>query len=157
MRPYPDEVLRALQAGVAAHFAPELQSSYAKAQFAFSMLLFSVVARDYDTAVPDLVEANRAVRAILDDATPALAKIASEDARDLRDAIAALPPPATSLTLSDLRAEDLALRGALARLASLAEPAADDPALAPLRETRSKIIARITEDAKRRVVPILSA
>ena len=42
MRPYPEEVLRSIQSGIVAHFAPEVQSTYGKAQFAFSMMLFTI-------------------------------------------------------------------------------------------------------------------
>ena len=62
MRPYPEEVLRAIQSGIVAHFAPEVESTYGKAQFAFSMMLFTIALRDYDSAVPDLLEANGTLR-----------------------------------------------------------------------------------------------
>ena len=65
MRPYPEEVLRSIQSGIVAHFAPEVQSTYGKAQFAFSVMLFTIALRDYDSAVPDLLEANRTLRDLL--------------------------------------------------------------------------------------------
>ena len=157
MRPYPEEVLRAIQSGVAAHFAPEVKSSYGQAQFAFSMLLFTIVQRDYDTAVPDLVDANAALRGLLDSARASLAGIDRDDARAANEAIAALPPPVPSLRLSALRSENEALRAILCRLTPVIEPAADDAALALMRPVRDAIYAHLSADAKRRIFPILSA
>ena len=156
MRPYPEELLRALQSGVAAHFAPELRSDYARAQFAFSMLLFTIAQRDYDTAVPDLLDANRELRALLADATRALSTLDFDAVRGGREALEALPPPTPSLKLADLRSEHEALRAALGALAPLIEPAADVAWLAPLRDVRAKAFAYLAADAKRRVVPILT-
>jgi hypothetical protein len=157
MRPYPEEVLRAIQTGVMTHFAPELKTPYAQAQFAFSMMLFGIVTRDYDTAVSDLVDANNALRAVLASADAALASVARGDARAAREAIAALPPPASSLRLSALRAEHDALRAAVCQLAPLVEPAADVAELAPLEPVRAQMFAWFSADAKRRIFPILSA
>ena len=157
MRPYPDELLRAIQAGVGAHLAPEVQSTYGRAQFGFAMLLFTIAQRDYDSAVPDLIADNQHLRDILAETADALAAIKSDTATELRRAIAALEPPITSLRLSDLRTENATLRTALANAAPLIEPAADDAALAPLRNVRMKVFAYLKSDAKQRVVPILSA
>jgi hypothetical protein len=156
MRPYPEEVLRAIQAGVSSHFAPELKSSYGQAQFAFSMLLFTVVQRDYDTAVPDLVDANRTLRDLLASAHEALGSIDRDDARVARETAAAVPPPAPSLRLSALRAENEALRTIIGALTPVVEPAADDATLAPMRPVRTAIYAYLAADAKRRAFPILS-
>ncbi len=157
MRPHPEEVLRAIQSGVTAHFLPELTSSYAQAQFAFSMLLFTVVQRDYDTAVPDLVDANSALRDLLASAGAVLASIDRDDARAAHDAIAGLPPPAPSLRLSALRAENDALRDTVCKLTPLIEPAADVATLALLAPIRASMYAWFAADARRRIVPILSA
>ena len=157
MRPHPEEVLRAIQGGVVAHFAPELQSNYAKAQFAFSMLLFTIALRDHDNAVPDLVEANAALRSMLAEARAALVAIDSPSSREAVAGIDSLPSHTTSLKLSDLRAEQDALRASIASLAPLIEPAADDTSLAHLREVRSKFYAWLAGDAKKRSFPILSA
>ncbi len=156
MRPYPEEVLRAIQAGVVAHFAPELQSAYGKAQLAFAMMLFTIAQRDYDTAVPELIEANRTLRALLANADAALATIDQDDAQAARGAMASLPPQAATLKLSDLRAENAGLRVALAGLAPLIEPAADEPSLMPLRDVRAAVSAYLAADARKRIVPILS-
>jgi hypothetical protein len=157
MRPYPEEVVRAIQSGVMTHFAPELTSTYAQAQLAFGMLLFAIVQRDYDTAAPDLIAASAALRDLLASADAGLALIDTEDARTAREAIAAIPGHAVSLRLSDLRAEDEALRDAVGKLAPLVEPAADVPALAPLRPVRASMCEWLAADAKRRIFPILSA
>ena len=137
MRPYPEEIFRAIQIGIVAHFAPEVESTYGKAQFTFSMLLFAVATRDYDTAVPDLVDANKTLRALLADTATALAQVdataASSRARGdrrrrlsaARDAVAAIPPPAASLRLSALRAENEALRGTISTLAPLLDACSD--------------------------------
>ncbi|MHB8683550.1 MAG: hypothetical protein ACYC9X_04390, partial [Dehalococcoidia bacterium] len=143
MRPYPEEVLRAIQAGIMAHFAPEVRSAYGQAQIAFSMLLFMVAQRDYDSAVPDLIDANRALRGLLADADAALADVQRDDARAARERLAVLPGAGASLRLSDLRAEHEALRGALAGLAPLIEPAADDAAL---RAVRAAVFAYLAAD-----------
>jgi hypothetical protein len=157
MRPYPEEVLRIIQGGVVAHFVPELTSNYGKAQFAFSMLLFGVAQQRMDSAVPDLIEANTAIRGLLAEASDALASIDRDDARAGRATIAGLAAASNSLKLSALRAENDALRAVLASLAPLIEPAADVEQLAPLRDVRVKVYAHLSADAKTRVVPILSA
>lgn len=157
MRPYPEEVLRAIQSGVMAHFAPELTTPYAQAQFAFSMILFAIVQRDYDTAVPDLVDANTALRDLLASAATAIASLDRDDARAARDAVTALPPPAAALRLSALRAENEALREAVCKLTPLVEPAADVPELAPLKSVREQLFTWLSADAKRRTFPILTA
>jgi hypothetical protein len=157
MRPYPEEVLRAIQAGVAAHFAPEVQSTYGKAQFAFSMMLFTIALRDHDSAVPDLLEANGTLRGLLSEAGAALAQIKTGAARAGCARIDALPAPTASLKLSDLRADNVALREAVASLAPLIERSADDPSLTPLRLVRDHLYAWLAADAKKRSVPILSA
>jgi hypothetical protein len=156
MRPYPEELLRALQGGVVSHFAPELQSDYAKAQFAFSILLFTIAQKDADSSVQDVVDANVALRELLGATHDALAGVDRDDARDARTALATLPAPAASLRLSALRGENDALRAALAALTPLIEPAADDPSLAALAPVRQRIYDHLSADARRRTVPILS-
>ncbi len=157
MRPYPEEILRTIQAGVMSHFAPELTSTYAKAQFGFSMLLFSVATRDYDSAVPDLLEAIATLRSLLEGTQKALADVTADGAEDARAVLAALPPAAGGLRLSALRTEHEALRAVISQLAPLIERAADDPELAALRPSRSVIYAYLSADARRRMVPILTA
>jgi hypothetical protein len=157
MRPYPEEVLRAIQTGVGAHFAPELKSNYATAQFAFSMLLFTIVQRDFDSAAADLVDANRALRELIAAADRSLTSVGGDAAAAARTAIAELPPLAPSLRLSALRAENEGLRTIICKLTPVIEPAADDPALAPLNPVREQIYAYLAADAKRRIFPILSA
>jgi hypothetical protein len=155
MRPYPEELLRIIQTAVGAHLAPEVASAYGKAQFAFSMLLFGIAQQRYDTAVPDLLEANEALRGLLAQAAEALARVDGAAAAEGRAAIASLPPAETSLALSALRKENDALRGVLSSLAPLIEPAGDDESRAPLREVRTAVYAHLQADARRRVVPIL--
>ena len=155
MRPYPEEIQRAVQMVMMSHFAPELTSAYSQRELGIVMLLFSIIQRDYDTAVPDLIEQNARLRKLLGDASQALAALDRDDARAGRETIAALPGATDSLRLSALRAEHDALRGALSALAPLIEPAADDPSLAPLREVRAKVFAHLAADAKRRSVPVL--
>jgi hypothetical protein len=156
MRPYPEEVVRAVQAGIAAHFAPELQSTYSQAQFAFSMILFGVVQRDFDTAVPDLIADTKTLRELLAQVSSALGGIDAVRAAAAREVIAALPAPAESLRLSALRAENEGLRAAIGKLAPLIEPAADVADLAALRPAREAVFAHLLADAKRRIVPILT-
>jgi hypothetical protein len=156
VRPYPEEVLKAIQTGVASHFAPELQSNYARAQFAFSMLLFGIAQREYDTAVPDLIEHNKRLRVLLSETNNALAHLAGDASAEARKAIAAAPPATDSLKLSDLRRENEALRAIIAGMAPLIEPAADVAALEPLRDARAKIFEYLKADAKKRTVPILT-
>lgn len=157
MRPYPEEILRAIQSGVVAHFAPELTSNYARAQFGFSMLLFGIATRDFDSAVPDLLEANRALRSLLTDAGTALAGIEREDAAAAGAALAHLPRPTDSLRLSALRADNDALRSLISQLAPLIAAASDDPAFAALAPSRAAIFAYLSADARKRMVPILTA
>lgn len=157
MRPYPEELLRAIQAGIGAHFAPEVQSTYGKAQMAYAGLLFMIAQRDYDSAVPDLIESNRTLRTLLQQAGDALRSVDGDATASARAALDALPPPADSLRLSALRAEHDALRAAVCALAPAIEPTADDQALAALRPSRTALFAWLEADARRRSVPILSA
>jgi hypothetical protein len=157
VRPYPEEVLKAVQTGVMAHFMPELQTNYARAQLTFAMLLFGIAQRDYDTAVPDLIEQNAALRTLIAEADAALGAVPGERAATARAKVAALPAGATSLKLSELRKENESLRGVISGMASVIEPAADDDSLAPLRDVRSKIYAYLKADSRKRIVPILTA
>ncbi len=120
------------------------------------MMLFTIAQRDYDTAVPDLLDANKALRSLLIDAAAALEGIAGDAADAARTAIASLPPPAGSLRLSALRQENEALRDAVCKLAPVIEPADDVAELAPMRPARAAIYAFLLEDARRRIVPILT-
>ena len=155
MRPYPEEIQKAVQAVMVQHFAPELTTPYSQRELGIVMLLFSIAQRDADTQVPDLIDHNAKLRALLDETSSALANIDRDDARAARDAIAALPPATDSLRLSALRAENDVLRGIISSLAPLIEPAADDPSLTPLRDVRLKIYDHLRDDAKRRSVPML--
>jgi hypothetical protein len=155
VRPYPEEIHKAVQLVMTSHFAPELTTAYSQRELGVVMLLFNIAQRDYDSAVPDLIEHNAQLRALLADTGAALAKVDRDDARAARDAIATLPAATDSLRLSALRAENDALRGAISSLAPLIEPAGDDPSLAPLRDVRLKIYDHLREDAKRRAVPML--
>jgi hypothetical protein len=155
VRPYPEEIQKAVQAVMVQHFAPELTTAYSQRELGIVMLLFSIAQRDYDTAVPDLIEHNTKLRALLAETDGALANVDRGDAREARGAIAALPEATSSLKLSDLRKENDALRGAISSLAPLIEPAADDDALAALRDVRLKIYGHLRDDAKRRSVPML--
>ncbi len=157
MRPYPEEVLKAIQTGIGSHFAPELTSTYAQAQFAFSMLLFGVALRDHDSAVPDLIDSNRALREMLAEAAAALTGASGDGVTAARDAVAALPPAAPSLRLSDLRRENESLRAIVSALAPVIEPAADVEGLEALRPVRERTYSWLSADARRRIVPILSA
>ena len=157
MRPYPEDVLKAIQTGVASHFAPELKSTYAQAQFAFSMLLFTFVQRDFDAMVPDLVEGSAALREMLSEVSRALDGVEGDAALAARSALASLPGPAASLHLSALRAESEALRAVVVALTPVIEPAADVAELAPLRPVRERLYAWFQADARRRIFPILSA
>lgn len=156
MRPYPEEVIQALQRGMASHFLPELKSSYAQAQFMPAQILFGVALRDFDAAAQDLLDANHALRALLADVHTALAEIDHKDARAARDTLAALPASATDIRLSSLRAEFDGLRALFCKLAPVLEPAVDDPDLAPLVPVRKQIYAWLSADARKRTVPILN-
>jgi hypothetical protein len=157
MRPHPEELVRILQSGVVSHFAPELQSNYARAQFGFGALLFGLATRGIDTAVPDLIDENATLRSLLDDAADALAKIEGDHARAGERTIAAVPARTDSLRLSALRTENDALRSALSSLAPLIEAAGEEPGLLPLRDVRAAAYAHLQSNARKRIVPILSA
>jgi hypothetical protein len=134
-----------------------LKSSYAQAQFAFASLLFGIAQMGYDTAVPDLIESNKTLRVLLEETAAALPSIEGDDAAAALTRLAALPPADTSLKLSALRAENDALREAFVAITPLIEPAADDARLAPLAGLRTRIYDALSADARRRIVPILSA
>jgi hypothetical protein len=137
------------------HFAPELTTAYSQRELGVVMLLFQIAQRDYDTAVPDLIDQNAKLRALLAETDAALSAVDGDAARAGRESIAALPAPTDSLRLSALRQENDALRAVIATLAPLIEPAADDASLAALRPIRLKIYEHLRDDAKRRSVPML--
>src|SRR4029079_14588798 len=112
-----EEIQKAVQMVMLSHFAPELTSAYSQRELGVVMLLFQIAQRDVDTAVPDLIEQNTKLRALLAEADHALTKLDSTASRDQRDAIGALPMPSDSLKLSDLRRENDTLRGAISSLA----------------------------------------
>jgi hypothetical protein len=155
MRPYPEELYRAINLVLAQHLMPELQTAFSQREAGIVMLLFNIAQRDYDTAVPDLIDENAKLRALLEEVSGALASIDRDEARTARASLDALPARPDSLRLSALRAENDALRGALSMLAPLIEPAADDASLAPLRDVRAKVYAHLKADAQRRAVPML--
>ena len=156
MRPYPEEIILALQRGTSAHFLPELKSSYAQAQFMPAQLLFGIALRDANTAAQDLVDANRELRALIADVSAALAAIDRPDAAAAREVAGGLPPAAADIKLSSLRAEYDALRSIICNLAPVIEPAGDDATLAPLADARKRIYAWFSADATKRAVPILN-
>jgi hypothetical protein len=155
MRPYPDELYRAINLVLAQHLVPELQTPFSQREASIVMLLFNIAQRDYDSAVPDLIDENTKLRALLEEASVALGAIDRDDARTARTTLAALSEHTDSLRLSALRTENDALRTALSHLAPLIEPAADDPTLAALRDIRTKVYAHLKADAQRRAVPML--
>lgn len=156
MRPYPEEIVLALQRGMSAHFLPELKSAYAQAQFMPAQLLFGIALRDADAAAQNLIDANRELRALLDDVKPALATIDRDDARAALNVFDNLPQPAQDVKLSSLRAEFDGLRQAFCDLAPVLEPAGEDAALAALQPARTKVYAWFAADARKRTVPILN-
>jgi hypothetical protein len=141
---------------MAAHFLPELSSSYAQSQFGAGSMLFGIALRDHDTAAQDLRDANAALRELLGQIDEALAQIRGDAAAAGHAAIAAVPPAAPDVRLSSLRAEFDGLRQAFCALAPLIEPAGDDPGLAPLASARAKAYAWFSTDARRRSVPLLN-
>jgi hypothetical protein len=155
MRPYPEELQRAIQAVMMGHFAPELTSAFSQREMGIVLLLFNIAQRSADTAVPDLIDENAALRELLNEIANSLAAVDRPGARTAVETIATLPGATDSLRLSALRAENDTLRGALAAFAPLIEPAADDPSLAPVREVRTKVYAHLKSDAQRRAVPML--
>ena len=156
MRPYPEEVIQALQRGVASHFFPELTSAYAQAQFMPAQILFGVALRDFDAAAQNLLDANRELRSLLEQVAAALALIEREDARSARELSAMLPAPSADVRLASLRAEFDGLRDIFCKLAPLIEPASADPELVPLAAVRREVYAWFSADAKKRTVPILN-
>lgn len=156
MRPYPEEIIQALQRGVASHFAPELRSTYAQSQFGASALLFGIALRDADTAARTLVDANRELRELLAEVHEALAEIDEERAALARAALARMPAAAQDVRLSSLRAEFDGLRTVFCELSPVIEPAGEDPGLGGMREARRKVYAWFSADARKRVVPILN-
>ena len=155
MRPYPEEIYKAIQNVLMQHFAPELRTPYSQRELGIVAVMFGVASRSLDSEVPDLIDENRALRALLAEAHAALAQVDRAGSSEGRQTIAALPDVETSLKLSDLRRENDALRAALGALAPLIEPAADDASLAPLRDVRAKVFAHLRADAARRQVPML--
>ena len=156
MRPYPEEIILALQRGMSAHFLPELKSSYAQAQFMPAQLLFGIALRDANTAAQDLIDANRVLRALLAEVQSALGAVDRDDARVAVEVFGTLPAPATDVKLSSLRAEFDGLRMVFSRLAPVLEPAGEDEGLVALRPIRRKVYDWFSADARKRAVPILN-
>jgi hypothetical protein len=153
MRPYSEEVVLALQRGMAAHFAPELRSQYAQSQFGAAALLFGIALRDADTAAQNLIDANRELRELLADVHAALGSIDERRAEIGRSALARMPAAAADVRLSSLRAEFDGLRAVFSELAPVIEPAGDD---GEMGEVRKRVYAWFSADARKRVVPILN-
>lgn len=156
MRPYPEEIIQAIQRGISAHFLPELKSSYAQAQFMPAQLLFGIALRDANTAAQDLVDNNQALRALLSDFEAGLDLIDSADVSHARAVLAGLPSHAADIKLASLRAEFDGLREAFCTLAPMLEPAGEDPKLAPLSSVRERAYAWFAADAKKRTVALLN-
>lgn len=156
MRPYPEEIMQALQRGMVSHFAPELRTTYAQSQFGAAAMLFNVALRDVDTAAQDLVTANAELRELLAEVEAALGSIDGARAEVGRAALAKMPAVAADLRLSSLRAEFDGLRTVFSELAPVIEPAGEDAALAGLREVRAKVYAWFAADARKRTVPLLN-
>ena len=156
MRPYPEEIVLALQRGMSAHFLPELKSSYAQAQFMPAQLLFGIALRDADAAAQNLIDANRELRGLLAEVHGVVAAIDRDDVRAVADVFDALPAPAADVKLSSLRAEFDGLRTAFCELAPVLEPAGEDAGLAVLRPIRRKVYDWFAADARKRTVPILN-
>lgn len=156
MRPYPEEVVQALQRGMVSHFAPELRSTYAQSQFGAAAMLFGIALRDADTAAQDLVSANAELRGLLAEVESALGSIDAARAEVGRAALTKTPSAAPDLKLSSLRAEFDGLRTVFSELAPVLEPAGEDAELAGLREVRAKVYAWFAADARKRTVPLLN-
>ena len=119
-------------------------------------MLFGIAIREADTQAQVLVDANRDLRGLLADIEVALDGFLDERADAAGKVFAALPAPAADLRLTSLRAEFDGLREAFCGLASLIEPAAADPALAPLAPLRERAYAWFSNDARRRSFPLLN-
>lgn len=156
MRPYPEEVVAALQRGMVSHFAPELQSSYAQSQFGAGAMLFGVALRDANTAAQDLVDANAALRELLADVGTALKASDAPDAPAAAGVAGRLPEAAPDVRLSSLRAENDALRAIFCELAAIIERAGDDGALVALAPVRGRVYAWFSAEARKRTVPLLN-
>lgn len=156
MRPYPEEIILALQRGMSAHFLPELKSSYAQAQFMPAQLLFGIALRDADGAAQNLIDANLELRGLLSEVQSTLGGVDRDDARAAASVFATLPAPAVDVKLSSLRAEFDGLRTAFSRLAPVLEPAGEDDGLVALRPIRRKVYDWFSADARKRTVPILN-
>ncbi len=156
MRPYPEEIILALQRGMSAHFLPELKSSYAQAQFMPAQLLFGIALRDADGAAQNMIDANRELRALLAELQSTLGAVDRDDARVAGGVFATLPSPAADVKLSSLRTEFDGLRTAFSQLAPVLEPAGEDDGLAALRPIRRKVYDWFSADARKRTVPILN-
>jgi hypothetical protein len=139
-----------------AHFAPELTSTYAQSQFGVASMLFGIAVREADTQAQVLVDANRDLRGLLAEIEAALPAISDKRADQAGNVFASLPAPAADLRLSSLRAEFDGLRQAFCSLVPLLEPAAADPALAPLAGLRERTYAWFSADARRRSFPLLN-
>ena len=155
MRPYPEEIYKAIQNVLMQHFAPELRTAYSQRELGIVAVMFGVAARTHDSEVPDLLDENRALRELLTEAVQVMSAPDWLIPSAGREAKAALRTTETSLKLSDLRAENDRLRSALAAMAPVIEPAADDPRFAAMREVRTKVYAHLRADAVRRQVPML--
>lgn len=156
MRPYPEEIIQALQRGMASHFAPELRSTYAQSQFGAAAMLVGIALRDADTTAQDLVTANAELRALLAEVESAVGSIDAARAEIGRAALTKTPSAAADLNLSTLRAEFDGLRTVFSELAPVIEPAGEDPGLAGLRDVRAKVYAWFAADARKRTVPLLN-
>jgi hypothetical protein len=125
MTPDTRAIISDLAGRMAMVFAPDLKSPYVAGSAGLTAAVLMMVAEEGDRTVHRLVEENRAIRAILNDAEAAAPPV--ELAERLRTLAAGADE---DLHVSALQAANNALRSALTELHALAETRADAPAKA---------------------------
>lgn len=139
MRPNGEELLQGVRAALIEYILPEVRTDYARTELTLIHVLLGIAAAEWDAAAQRLVDDNAALRdlarraaeAIDDEALAGeLRSLAGEEDR--------------SLLLSDLRAANDRLHGAVGRVGARFE----GEERVELEELRSEIIARLIEEAE---------
>ncbi len=162
MRPHSLEIIHGLQNALITHIMPELRSSYAQAQAMYMILLLGVLTKYWDGHVQTLVDDNREMRGLFEDAAEALGSAGTSGRQGEPDALAVelrgeAGHASTSLRMTDLLEENNRLRALLARLAVVCDQAEVDPTLSALKPLRPRLVEHMRREVSQRIVPIMGS
>lgn len=149
MRATAEEVLRGIQYALVHEILPDLKSAYVQSQVPLMVMAVEGVIHRWDSAVQDLLEENRDLTELLEQAAAVIDGMSDRNeelsalARELRKT--ATCPYDGPLTVSALTERNNQLKGAVEKLLVLCESAAKRPDCGPLMAVRRKTYRRLWE------------